>query len=91
MTSGENAVSEQAAKQPTMETGLILQSHNDRKAKRGCQAKNSDISSKDQESAPEGFQRATGKSFGGALGRRPKLIRANDSWKGCFLKCPEFA
>ena len=45
-------------------------------AKKGCHAKNSDTPSKNEEFAPEGFQRAVGKPFGGALGQSFKLKKA---------------
>ena len=49
-----------------------------------CQANNTDISRKKEVFAPEGFQRATGKPFGGAMGQSPISSNALDI---CSLKC----
>jgi len=59
--------------------------------KRGRQAKNSDFSSKNEEFAPEGFQRAIGKPFGRAVRQNLKLKKAHDSPKTGFLACLGFA
>ena len=43
---------------------------------RGCQANDNDISRKNEAFVPEGFQRASGKPFGGAMGQSPKSQNA---------------
>ena len=56
------------------------------KRERGCRAKNSDIPSRNEEFAPEGFQRAIGKPFGGALGRAPSSKEPMIP-PSCFMEC----
>ena len=56
------------------------------KRERGCRAKNSDIPSRNEEFAPEGFQRVIGKPFGGALGRAPSSKEPMIP-PSCFMEC----
>ena len=48
------------------------------------QANNTDISRKNEVFAPEGFQRASGKPFGGAMGQSP--ISSNAASIGCIVR-----